>query len=196
MPPNNFTKILNHSRFYNKPNRIRSGSTADKFAPIRDVFSSFTSMCQSKYTCNFSLTVDEQLMPFKKSRCSFISFMPNNPDKYVINFWVLVDVQYKYVANITPYLGAQEKEQHGNVPLGESVVVKLTQHIKRKRNNNCCDKFFTSLPLAKKLQQGKLSLVGTIKKNPRDLSKVMIETQQGCLNSSKVFGTKEVAQCL
>ena len=70
--------------------------------------------------------------------------MPNKPDKYGIKFWVLVNVKSKYVANITPYLGAQEKKQL-NVPLGESIVVKLTEHIKGKECNICCDNFFISL---------------------------------------------------
>ena len=113
--------------------------------------------------------------------------MPNKPDKYGIKFRVLVDVKSKYVANITPYSGAQEKEQR---PLGESVVVKLTEHIKSKGYNICCDNFFTSLLLAKKLQQAKLSLVVIIKNNRRDLSKVMIELQQGCVNSCKFFWHK------
>ena len=190
MPRNTFTKILKYLRFDDKPNRIRRGAGADRFAPIRDVFSIFTSMCRSKYTCDFSLTVDEQLMPLK-SRCSFITFMPNKPDKYGIKFWVLVDVKSKYVANITPYLGAQEKEQRGDVPLGESVVLKITEHIKGKGYNICCDNFFTSLPLAEKLQQEKLSLVGTIKKNRRDLSKVMTEPQKGSINSSNFFWHKK-----
>ena len=115
-------------------------------------------------------------MPIK-SHCSFITFMPNKPDKYVINFWVLVDVKSKYVANTTPYLGAEQKEQRGNVPLGEPVVVKLTEHIKGKGYIICCNNIFTSLLLAEKLQQAKLCLVGTTKKNRRDLSKVIIEPQ-------------------
>ena len=63
MPRNKFTKIMKYLRFDDKPNRIRKGPGADKFAPIRDVCSTFISMCKSKYTCDFSLTVDEQLMP-------------------------------------------------------------------------------------------------------------------------------------
>ena len=122
MPRNKFTKIMKYLRFDDKPNRIRRGPGADKFAPIRDVFTTFLSMCKSEYTCDFSLTVDEQLMPLK-SRCSFITFMPNKPDKYGIKFWVLVDVEAKYVANITPYLSAQEKEGRCGVPHGESVVI-------------------------------------------------------------------------
>ena len=125
MPRNKFTKIMKYLHFDYKPNRIKRGPGADKFAPIRDVFTTFISMCKSKYTYDFSLTVDEQLMPLK-SRCSFITFMPNKLDKYGIKFWVLVDVKAKYVANITPYLGAQEKEGCCGVPLGESVVIKIT----------------------------------------------------------------------
>ena len=116
--------------------------------------------------------------------------MPNKLDKYDIKFWVLVNVKSKYVANTTPYLGAEEKEQCGNVPVGELVVVKLTEDIKGKRYIISCNNFFASLPLAEKLKQTKLSLVGTTKKNRRDLSKVMIELQQGCVNSNKFFWHK------
>ena len=34
------------------------------------------------------------------------------------------------VANITLYLGAQEKEQCSDIPLGESVAMKVMEHIK------------------------------------------------------------------
>ena len=44
-------------------------------------------------------------MPLK-SRCSFVTFMPNKPDKYGVKFWVLADVETKYVSNIDVYLGA------------------------------------------------------------------------------------------
>ena len=120
--------------------------------------------------------------------------MPNKPDKSGIKFWVLVDVKSKYVANITPYLDAQEKKQHDNVPLGESVVIEITEHI--KGYNICCDNFFTSLSLAEKLQQGKFSLAGTIKKKRRDLSQVMTEPQKERVNSRNFSGTRKVAQCL
>ena len=101
IPRNKFTKIVKYLRFDDKPNIIGSGAGADKFARIRDVFTTFTSMSKSKYTCDFSLTVNEQVMPLKFG-CSFITFMPNKPDKYGIKFWVLVDVKAKYVVNITP----------------------------------------------------------------------------------------------
>ena len=94
-----FLKIFKYLRFDDKPNRVRSGPGADKFAPIRQVFEHFTNQCQKKYLRKFLLTVDEQLMPLK-SRSSFVTFMPNKPDKYGVKFLVLADVEIKYVSNI------------------------------------------------------------------------------------------------
>ena len=155
-----FLKILKYLRFDDKPNRVRSGPHADKFALIRQVFELFANQCQKKHTCKISLTVDEQLMPLKW-RCSFVTFMPNKPDKYGVKFWILADVETKYVLNIDVYLGAQEKEQRGGVPLAESVVVNLC---KQKGYNVTCDNFFTSLSVAEKLTKDKLSIVRTIRK--------------------------------
>ena len=58
-----FLKMLKYLRFDDKPNRVRSGPCADKFLPIGQAFENFANQCQKKYTSNFSLTVDEQLMP-------------------------------------------------------------------------------------------------------------------------------------
>ena len=80
-----FLKILKYLRFDDKPNRVRSGPDADKFALIRQAFENFTNQCQKKYTRKFLLTVDKQLMPLK-SRCSFVTFMPNKPGKYGVKF--------------------------------------------------------------------------------------------------------------
>ena len=45
-----------------------------------------------------------------KSRSSFVTFMPNKPDKCDVKFWVLADVETRYVSNINVYLGTQEKK--------------------------------------------------------------------------------------
>ena len=111
MPRNCFIKILKYLRFDDKPNRLKTGPNADRFAPIRKVFEIFVSLWQKKYVCNFSLAIDEQLMPLK-SICSFTTFMAKKPDKYEIKFWVRADVRTEYIINIISYLGAQEKEKH------------------------------------------------------------------------------------
>ena len=181
-----FVKILKYLRLDDKPNRVRSGPGADKFAPIRQVFQNFANQCQKKYMCKFSLTVDEQLMPLK-SRCSFVTFMRNKPDKYDVKFWVLSDVETKYVSNIDVYLGAQEKERRFGAPLVESVVVNLCKHIKGKGYNIKCDNFFNSLPVARKLARDKLSIVGTMRKNRRELCKTMKESENKATYSSNFY---------
>ena len=59
--------------------------------------------------------------------------MPNKPDEYGIKFWELADFETKYVANIIPYLGAQEREEQEETPEAESVMLKLTDKKKKKR---------------------------------------------------------------
>ena len=111
--------------------------------------------------------------------------MPNKPDKYGIKFWVIVDVNSKYVSNIIPHLGAQEKNERGGVPLAESVVMKLAQHVTGKKYNITCDNFFTSLQLAKRLANEKISIVETMRKNRRELSKETTEAENRGLHSSQ-----------
>ena len=96
-------------------------------------------------------------------------------------------METKYVSNIDVYLGAQEKEQRGGVPLAESVVVNVCKHIKRKGCNITCDNFFTSLSVAEKLARDKLSIVGTIRKNRRELCKKMTEPENKATYSSEFY---------
>ena len=52
---------------------------------------------------------------------------------------------------------------------------KLTDKITGKGCNITCDNFFTSLPVAEKLARNKISTVGTIRKNRRELSSQMTQ---------------------
>ena len=106
MPRDRFLKILKYLGFDDKTDRQRTGPRADRFAPIREVFKTFSSMCQTKYNCKFSVTIDEQLMRVK-SYCPFITFKPNKPNKSGIKVWVLEDVETKYVANHTVFGGSK-----------------------------------------------------------------------------------------
>ena len=103
-----------------------------------------------------------------------------------------MDVETKYVINIIPYLGAQERSERGDVPLAESVVLKLIQPIRGRGYNVCCDNFFTSLPLAEKLAlQHKTSIVGTIRKNRRELCENMTSPNKGETHESSFFQHKK-----
>ena len=96
-------------------------------------------------------------------------------------------METNYVSNIDVYLGAQEKEQRFGAPLAVSVVVNLCKHIKRKGQNITCDNFFTSLPVAEKLARDKLSIVGAMQKNGRELLKKMTESENKATYSSNFY---------
>ena len=66
-----------------------------------------------------------------------------------------------------------KREERGGIPLAESVMLKLTDKTKGEGYNVTCDNFFSSLPVAEKLVRNKISIVGTIRKNRRELSSQM-----------------------
>ncbi len=125
------------------------------------------------------MTLDEQLLPLK-TRCGFIVFMPNKPDKYGLKFWILCEVNSKYVVNIIPYLGAQEKAGRGDLPLAEDVITKIV-------TTSQWINFFTSLSAAMKLKEKKTSIVGTIRKNKRELNNIMVTVQKNSTYNSEFF---------
>ena len=190
MERNSFIEILKFMRFDDKSNRITRGPNMDKFAPIREVFEKFSSLCQSKCVCKFFLTVDEQLMPCK-SRCPLITIMPKKLDKYGIKFCVIVDVNSKYVFNINLYLRAQELDGRGRMPLAKSIIIKLAHHLTEKGYDITWKNFFTSLPLSGKLANETTSFAGTIRKNRRELSEEMPEAEKGGVDSSHFFSNND-----
>lgn len=141
MPQDRFKTILKHLCFDDRTKVSERNQQNDKFAPIRDLFDEFVKNCKTKYVCDFSLNVDEQLLSCK-NRCGFISFMPNKPDKYGIKFWFLADVNTKFILNINPYLGAQDQQHRGRLPVAMSIILDLTKDIYDKGCNITCDNFF------------------------------------------------------
>ena len=97
---------------------------------LRELMDSFVKNCQEKYVPEFSLTVDEELMPLK-TRCQFINFMANKPDKYGIKMWLLVVVESSCIVNCIPYLGKTETR---NRPLSVDFVLDLAQNIDQGYN--------------------------------------------------------------
>ena len=93
-----------------------------------------------------------------KSRCPLITFMPNKPDIYGIKFWVVVDVSSKYVTS-SNWKGMQHH-------LRQLLYI-----------------FATSQKACKR----KISVVGTMRKNRRELPREMTKAEKGSLHSSNFF---------
>jgi hypothetical protein len=153
-------------RFDDKNSR-KNRIVINKFAMADDIWQRFISNLQACYKPNAELTVDEQLLPCK-SRCPFIQFMPNKPDKFGIKFWLLCEVESKYICNGFPYLGKDSlrpKEEQ----LGESVVKRLMEPYLKKGYHVTTDNYFTSRKLALFLLENKTSFLGTLKGNRKEL---------------------------
>lgn len=188
-----FKLILRCLRFDKKSTRTERCKD-DRFAAVRDIFEQFRMNCTTKYTPDAYLTIDEQLLPLK-TRCKMITYMPNKPDKFGFKFWILAEVETKFVCNILPYLGACERSERGDETLADYVVMRLIEPFQNLGYNVCCDNFFTSLQLAKKLTAKETSVVGTMRKNRRELSPAIV---QNCATQyeSKFFWQKESKACV
>ncbi|XP_035226305.1 piggyBac transposable element-derived protein 4-like [Stegodyphus dumicola] len=103
MSRNRFRDIMKYLRFELKSTRTQRLEN-DKFALFFDIWNKFIQNCENSYKPGENLVVDEQLFK-SKARCKFIQYMPNKPDKFGIKFWMLVDVDSKYMCNAFPYLG-------------------------------------------------------------------------------------------
>ncbi|CAF0987998.1 unnamed protein product, partial [Brachionus calyciflorus] len=119
MSRNKFLKIIRYLRFDEKSTRCTRVMN-DKFCMIRELWDRFIKNSQACYVPNQHLTVDEQLLP-SKTRCSFIQYMPNKPDKFGIKSWILSEVKSKYTLNGFPYLG-KDTDRPENQLQGEYVV--------------------------------------------------------------------------
>ena len=168
MSRNRFTEIMKFLRFDKKSDRTQRLQT-DKFTLISKVWYAFIENSQNCYKPGANITVDEQLYA-TKTRCRFTQYMPNKPDKFGIKFWLASDVKSKYILNGFPYLGKDEARSP-STPLSEFVVLKLTEPFLKCGRNVTTDNFFTSISLAKKLLAKRTTLVGTIRRNKRELPK-------------------------
>ena len=67
------------------------------------------------------------------------------------------------------------------------MVVNICKPIKGKGYNITCDNFFTSLSIVKKLAKDKLFIVGTMRKNRRELCKKMTKPEKKATYSSEFY---------
>lgn len=188
MSRNRFREIMRYLRFDVRSSRAERLAT-NKFALASETWYKLIENCYLCYNPGAEITVDEQLLPCK-SRCRFIQYMANKPDKFGIKFWLATDVESKYILNGHPYLGKDE-ERPADVQLGESVVLKLLQPHLNKGLNVTTDNFFTSVKLADELSAKKTTIVGTMRLNKRELPPIARDTSSPRYSSSALkYGNK------
>ena len=195
MTRNRFSELTSCLRFDNAEERHRDAENEarDKIGPIRKVFDSWNKNLLQPYVPGVDLTIDEQLITFR-GRCPFRQYIPSKPGKYGIKKWVICDSLTSYVLKMDIYKG-KEVHQSRQVNLGEKVVLNLVEPFKRSGRNITCDNFFTSLGLARKLLNDNLTVVGTIRKNKKELPKEFVTAKKRSVLSTMYGFQKDAMIC-
>lgn len=166
-----FKTINRCIRFDDKEERQRG---RDKLAPIRNVFEKWVAGVKKMYIPGDFLTVDEQLLPFR-GRSPFTQYIPSKPAKYGIKIWVCTDAKTFYAYNMQVYAG-RDRNCAPEVNQGERVVLELTEGLNGR--NVTCDNFFTSHRLASALRKRQMTLVGTIRKNRKEIPPILLDMKK------------------
>lgn len=185
-----FHRTMSHNRFLFLIRCIRFDDVrdrqirkeVDKLAPIRYVFDSFVHNCQKLYIPGSYVTIDEKLEPFR-GRCSFRQYMPKKPARYGIKIFALVDARTFYTCKLEVYTGTQPQGPYHVNNSSVEVVKRLTENLNSGRNVTV-DNWYTSYELAKYLLQKNITLVGTIRKNKREIPKEFVNNKNRKVHSS------------
>src|SRR5215510_5531487 len=167
MSYNRFLFLLSAIRFDDKSTRNQR-KTTDKLAAIRFILDEFVKNFKSTYClCEF-FTIGKMLVPFR-GRCSFIQYVPNKPAKYGIKIFALCDAKTFFTGNLEVYCGKQPNGPYNFSSGPSDIVTRLTAHLKGTCRNLTTDNWYTSYPLAVSLLKDKITLVGTLKKNKKEI---------------------------
>lgn len=178
-----FSFLISCLRFDNIHNRAER-KTIDKLAAIRGIFEKFVENCRACYTPSAYLTIDEKLEAFR-GRVSFKQYIPNKPAKYGLKIYALVDARTYYLVNMEVYVGTQPEGPFRVSNKPEDLVLRLIDPVSGTNRNITFDNFFTSYSLMNKLlKDHKLTSVGTVRKNKREIPTALLNVGQRDVNNS------------
>ncbi|XP_035206417.1 uncharacterized protein LOC118181397 [Stegodyphus dumicola] len=102
--------------------------------------------------------------------------MAKKPARYGIKIFALADARTFFACNLEVYAGTQPQGPYhvNNSPV--EVVKRLTEKL-NSESNVTVDNWYTSYELAKYLLQKNITLVGTIKKNKREILKEFVNSK-------------------
>ncbi|RWR98443.1 piggyBac transposable element-derived protein 4-like protein, partial [Dinothrombium tinctorium] len=154
-------------------NREERIQTVDRILHVREIYERFALNCRKAYYPNKCLTIDEQLVGFR-GKCPFKVYMANKPDKHGIKIFLLVDSENFYVYSLSIYTGKVSNitEHNQAMHVIEDLIASL-----RTGHRITHDNFFTSIPEALMLAERGHTMLGTIRKNKRDIPLELISTK-------------------
>lgn len=164
--------------------QIKDRSAFDKLAPIMDLFNGFIFKCQENYSVSEFVTVDEMLEAFW-AKCSFRQCIKSKPARYGIKVYSAVCAKTFYTLNMEVYVGKQPDGPFHVDNSRKEVVCRIIELILGTGCNVTMENFFTSIPLCDELKNNhRLTLVGTVRKNKREIPCLFLKTKNRPVVSS------------
>lgn len=115
-----------------------------------------------------------------RGRCNFRQYIPNKPNKYGIKIQALVDSKTFYTCNMEVYVGTQPDGPFKCENNPSSVVKRMISPISKTGRNVTMDNWYNSIPLATELlKTHKLTVVGTLRKNKREIPTCFLDIKKG-----------------
>ncbi|CAK1602300.1 unnamed protein product [Parnassius mnemosyne] len=190
MSAERFDFLLRCMRFDDRNTR-QEKRVSDRLAPIRNFWEQFIENCRKWYKPGSCITVDEPLVGFR-GRCPFLMYIPNKPNKYGLKLVMMADSSTKYMCNAMPYMG--KNMNRGNEPLANYFVKELFKPYYGSNRNITTDNWFTSVPLVAELLKPpyKLTVVGTLRNNKREIPKEMRNFRNRRVGTSMFGFDKEI----
>ena len=191
---NRFNMIKESIRFddINTREERKSNKKEGKVAPILEIFNLFIENCMMNFSPGENVTIDESIVAFN-GKCSFKVYMPSKPDRHGIKIWSLCDSKTSYLFNGQIYAGKEfDKKETGQA---ERVVKDLVGKLKDSGRNITMDNFFTSIKLSKVLLNNGLSVLGTIRKNKREIPPSFQASRNRAVHTTE-FGFSEDARIM
>lgn len=177
-------------RFDNPEDREERKRT-DPSCITTEIINSFNKNSQANYSIGANATIDEMLLAFR-GRCSFKMYIPSKPNKYGLKMQCLADSKTHYVLNTYLYCGKNsdgltltEEEKKHPVPL--QACLRLCQPILNSNRNITTDNWYTSMELISVMKSKGLTVVGTLRKNKKEIPKEFLPQKDRPIGSS-LFG--------
>ncbi|XP_045482051.1 uncharacterized protein LOC123686113 [Harmonia axyridis] len=180
-----FKFLIRSLRFDDRTTRDQR-KTLDRLAPIREIFDKFIMNCQNSYVPTENVTIGEMLLGFS-GRCPFRQCIPSKPNKYGIKIFALVDVKMLYTFNMEIYAGTQPEGPFHVSNKHVDVVKRIAAPLFGSGRNITADNWFTDFNLIHELKTRKLSYVGAVSKNMRQIPNSFVNLKERTQNSS-LFG--------
>ena len=155
-----------------------------KFYKMIEIFSMFRENIRFAYDPVPHLCIDETLYSYR-GNCSHRQYMPKKPAKYGLKFNSITCTAYAYLLETLPYLGKSNENDNNAKNLGQKLVESLSEFYYGTKRYITMDNYFTSIPMANKLYENDLAIIGTFRHNKVEIPPSFLENKEKELFSSR-----------